>query len=104
MRFKKGVKLQGVRPELVLAMQVANDIFAGERCEMTITSVLDGEHSRNSLHYAGCAFDVRTRGIHGSTVNRIEATLRGALTVDFDVVLESTHLHIEYQPRFANNG
>lgn len=104
MRFKKGVKLQGIRPELVLAIQAANDIFVGEGIELVITSILDGEHSRNSLHYAGSAFDIRTRGIHGSTVARIVAALNGALTVDFDVVLHPNHLHIEYQPRYATNG
>lgn len=96
--------MQGISNELTLAIMTANSVFEGERCEMTITSILDGKHSRNSLHYAGQAFDVRTRGIHGSTVSRIAATLRGKLTVDFDVVLHSTHLHIEYQPRYANDG
>jgi hypothetical protein len=104
MRFKNGVKLQGVTPELTLAIMSANSVFEAEGCELVITSILDGEHSRNSLHYSGNAADFRTRGLHGTTIDRIVAALKGALTVDFDVIQHDTHIHIEHQPRFATNS
>lgn len=99
MKFKQNVNVYGVRPELQLAIIVANDVFRNVGLDMTITSIADGMHSKTSLHYTGCAFDARTRGIHGTTLGKIVAELNAALTDDYDVVRESDHLHIEYQPK-----
>lgn len=65
---------------------------------MTITSGRDGVHSKNSKHYTGDAIDIRTRDM--SDVKKVYAMLKE--NVDdklFDVVLESDHIHIEYDPK-----
>ncbi len=101
MLLKQGVRLHGIRPEIVLALQIAEKVYEKRTrsTEMVVTSVIDGRHSHGSLHYIGAAVDLRTRNIDGQTVNDIVADLMEALNNDYDVIRESNHIHIEYQPK-----
>ena len=94
--IKPGVKLNGVKPETVVGMMIAQETFAPY--DFVITSVCDGKHSENSLHYSGNAFDCRTRHLTKSQAQLVVLQLRKNLGDEFDVVLEKTHCHIEYQP------
>ena len=96
-RFKGGVKLQGMRPEVILACSVSMIVCAKLGFPWTMTSGIEGSHSHTSLHYSGCAFDLRTRNVPDPKL--LSDSIREALTTDFDVILERTHIHIEYQPR-----
>ena len=96
MKLKPNVKLQGIRPELLVGMMVAVSVFDIHGYDMVVTSVTDGKHSRASLHYVGQAFDVRLPGENG---RKVSDEIRESLIDDFDVVLESDHIHIEYQPK-----
>ena len=97
MFLKKGVNIQGMSTELLFGLNVADAVYKELGYELTVTSVLDGRHSLTSLHYAGNAADLRTRGI--SNPQAIVDMLKARLGVNFDVLLESNHIHIEYQPR-----
>ena len=101
MKLKSGVKATGLRPELLLAINVADEVYNNHGWELTITSLLDGAHSLTSLHYTGCAADLRTTAanIPKSTIDAIAADIRKALTVDYDVIVEPDHIHLEFQPR-----
>lgn len=97
--IKPGVRVSGLRPELLLAIQIAHSVFnAYSERDMRITSVVDGKHSVGSLHYVGHAVDL---GISGLTVKpaTLKAEIAEALGADYDVVLETDHLHIEFQPK-----
>lgn len=99
MRLKAGVRVLGTRPETTLAMQAAADVLRRHDVEFVITSVTDGRHSRGSAHYAGNAFDFRTRHMGQGLPVRVKAELTQALGGDYDVVLEATHIHVEYDPK-----
>jgi hypothetical protein len=60
LRLKRNARATGVRPELLLAIKVAEEKYAHHGHVLVITSLLDGVHSSTSLHYAGCAADLRT--------------------------------------------
>lgn len=96
MKFKKGVKVYGVRPELLLAIMVAEKVYEKNSLEFTITSINDGKHSRNSLHPFGFAFDLRTRHIAPDRQHMIRDEIANSLTDEYDVVLEDDHIHLEY--------
>lgn len=64
--------------------------------KIVITSIRDGLHSPGSLHYEGNAFDLRLPS--KSRITKIVAALRRELGSPYDVVLERTHIHIEFDP------
>lgn len=101
--LKPGVNVQGLRPEILLAMIIARDVYVKEGLEACcITSVCDGKHSPTSLHYAGQAFDIRIWDIAPDALGNLVLAIRAALTTDYDVVLEKDHIHVEYQPRYRS--
>lgn len=100
-RVKDGVKLSGLRPEILLAIYVIDGIYESNGINYTyITSCTDGKHGRGSLHYVGLAVDIRTNIIPSQgEKDKIREQIAYSLGQEYDVVLESTHLHIEYQPK-----
>jgi hypothetical protein len=97
MKLKEGVIMHGLdlrmRPALIMCEQVYKRFGRPEG--VTITSALDGEHSAGSLHYYGCAFDIRTNYFDDATRNEVAYTLIRDLGHRFTVVLESTHIHVQ---------
>ena len=69
--------------------------------EGTVTAVMDGDHSPKSWHYEGRAVDLRTMDMTPEDIEKMFNWLRGLYphSDGFDVVLESTHLHVEYEGR-----
>tara|TARA_R110002049_G_scaffold281333_1_gene460877 strand:+ start:38543 stop:38806 length:264 start_codon:yes stop_codon:yes gene_type:complete len=84
---------------MVLALMVADSVYKSHGYDATLTSGVEGKHSETSLHYAGGAGDLRINDLPQGVAPVIAADLGEALGEDFDVVLEETHIHIEFQPR-----
>lgn len=98
-KYKSGVSLVGVQPQVVLGIMMAARAYADMgREEMWVTSVTDGVHSEGSLHYEGLAFDLRVWGFDEGEKEQLAKKLRGILEGEWDVVLEGTHLHVEFDP------
>ena len=100
MMLKKGVNPIGLRCEMLLALTVCNEVYKKYKKIMVITSLNDSTHSRKSLHYSGCAADLRTNYFDRSTQLLVVKDIKTRLSWSphYDVVLESDHIHIEYQP------
>ncbi|WP_346856591.1 hypothetical protein [uncultured Draconibacterium sp.] len=99
--FRKGIRMK-LTPskEIQHAMAVADNLsrsVAGK--EAVVTSILDGKHSKESKHYDGNAFDLRTYIYTTEQINDLIELLRNELGRDYDVVLEGDHIHIEYDPK-----
>jgi len=69
--------------------------------EVTVTSLCDGHANRpKSLHNKGLAADFRTRHLSPAAKIELYKACRGWLDpMGFDTVLESDHLHIEYDSK-----
>jgi hypothetical protein len=102
--LKPGVRITGMRPEILLAAVAGERVFAQAGFDFTITACVDGKHSTGSLHYAGAAIDVRTRHVPADQVAKLVGQIKACLGDDFDVLQETTHLHVEHQPKQAING
>lgn len=106
--LKAGVSLYGIKPEMMVAVIVVNDIMADEGYETVLTSVTDGTHGKGSYHPLGYAFDVRTTGVgvmmSGAKAYLVAKRIREALGSDFDVVVEDDHMHIEYDLNKVRGG
>ncbi len=102
MELKQGVKSMGLKSELILAVFIASEVYKSFEVDFVITSITDGKHSQqHSLHYSGNAFDIRIKNIPDKKmIDDIFLEIRRRLTNDFQVILEPTHIHIEYQPCF----
>ena len=98
MSIKAGVRVLGVRPEIVLAIGVARAVYTqlGVGADFVVTSVMEGTHSRASIHYSGGAADLRRPRVQAE---QVAATLKEQLGDDFDVILENDHIHCEFQPK-----
>lgn len=98
--LKPGVRILGLRPELILGITIAQEVYRQHSIEFVITSVMEGTHTRASIHYAGGAADLR-RPPSDDVANLLINDLKLALGEDFDVILEGDHIHMEFQPKAA---
>ena len=97
MRLKRGVKVQGLQPAMLLALMVAESAFQSRAIELVITSALDGHHSARSKHKLGFAVDLRTRDMPpGDTALNLAGQIKSALGGEYYVLLESDHIHIQF--------
>lgn len=109
MILKDGTKWGDLDPSILLAAIVADGVWQelGVLTGATLTSGQDGSHSVASLHYPSntpngkCrAIDIRTRNLDSREKAQLAAKLlRERLTEDYDVVLETTHIHCELDPK-----
>ncbi len=103
--LKPGVRITGMRPEILLAAVAAMEAYKAAGHDLMITACVDGKHMAGSLHYAGAAIDVRTRDLPPADVPKVLARIKSCVGDDFDVLLEADHIHIEFQPKQAlTNG
>ena len=96
-RLKRGVKVQGLQPEMLLALMVAQAAFLEKAIQLVITSALDGQHSARSKHKLGYAVDLRTRDMPpGDMALNLAGKIKSALGNEYFVLLESDHIHIQF--------
>jgi len=99
MKFKDGVDLNGIDSVMIHALCSIDNVYRYYGEELVVTSCMDGRHKKGSLHYKGKAVDTRTRYFGELELQRIKYELIDVLGSNFDVVLESDHFHIEYDPK-----
>jgi len=88
--------LLSTRFEIQHARSIIARIWQAHGYALTVTSGLDSTHSATSLHYVGLAEDYRTRDVAPSDLAIMVNEVRAALGSDYDVILETDHLHVEY--------
>ena len=101
MRIKPGVKFHCGHQAMAVACGVVEVClkYIDPKIELVLTSAKEGPHGENSLHYTGRAFDFRTRDLTDTEQENWATLCRLRLDAEFDVVLEKTHLHVEFQPK-----
>ena|SRR5689334_13825065 len=112
MRLKPDVVLANLRPQTVLAMQVAESVIkriAGVGFELRITSGSDGKHPGKPVageatdpHYTGRAFDFGIKDIPEAMRQQVIFALADALGPQYRVFHESIgqpneHGHVQYE-------
>jgi len=102
-RFKdSSLSFQSLSPQIILAIMVIEGVLIKNGVDLVITSANDARHAQTSLHYSGNGIDFRSREItnQGDVLHQIQSAL--GHSKDFDVILESDHYHLEYQPKRPN--
>jgi len=93
------VSLEGLKPEMILALADIHIRFQAHASRTVITSGTEKEakHMEGSKHYTGEALDFRIWYLRDS--GAFATSLQKLLGPDFDVVLEPTHLHVEWHQK-----
>jgi hypothetical protein len=94
------VNIWGLQVEMQPVLKFAEKIWNDHGHELVITSGRDGIHSAGSLHYYGYAVDIRASSgwnYDPFEIEQMVEALKGALGPDYDVIIESSHVHVEYQ-------
>lgn len=101
--FKYGVVPKDLSPQMLLAIQVAADIFAWKRKDCVITSLNDAKHKEGSKHYEGRAVDLRVKHLEPQMKKTVFVEIKTALQgcPDYLVLFEdegtpNEHIHIQY--------
>jgi hypothetical protein len=90
----------GLKPEITLAVLIINEAAHSIIPEIIeLSSGTDRKHGPKSLHYVGYAVDFHWHGYTIGDANQLSARLLMALGPRYDVVVESDHIHVEYQPK-----
>jgi len=98
-QLKRGVRLSpGMHPALLIAVLNWHTICERYKVQCVITSGSEGTHTSGSKHYNGRALDFRTRCMTPARRKKAETAMRSALGQEFVVLLESDHLHVQWEP------
>lgn len=97
--LKPTVKINGRHfdPEIRRMLDVARET-APELHDQTVwvTSANDSTHMKGSKHYVNEAFDIRTFNLMDhDAVSEWVRKMKESLGVNYDIVLEKDHIHIE---------
>jgi hypothetical protein len=102
--LKVGVRILGLRAELLLGILVVNSVYEEFNIDLEITCLIEGVHSVASLHYAGQGVDLGVHRIPADKRVEVLNKAKNALGEDFDLLheyvgLPNEHFHLEYQPK-----
>ena len=107
-RFKKGVQAGTLHPSIDHALNIISLVWElyMPNIAPVITSLRDGKHGSHSLHYGASLGDIRCAACDIRTRNLSDAERRVALTQlrlylgkAYDIIDESNHIHVEYDPK-----
>jgi len=106
MKCKNGVTTKFIKPEILFALIIVDQVYREfiDQDGVTITCATDGDH-KGHQHSLGYAVDIRTRDTNSSIQweeskkDAVADMIRSCLTSEYDVVVESTHIHIEFDIR-----
>jgi len=96
MKILNNQRIDNLRPEIQLALRVAENVWFTYGAELEITWTTGGKHGEHSLHPKRRAFDcLPTIQSRKQTVD----DLKRILGPDYDVVDEGDHIHVEWDPK-----
>lgn len=96
LRFKHSV--QCPKSAIIIAAAHNARLILGLQGPTYVTSMNDSMHMRGSKHYTDEAVDLRTRDLSEVDITHWASAIRARLGRGYQVVIESDHLHIEFDP------
>ncbi len=107
-KIKPGVNMRGLQPEILPVIDVYRDLASRHRFEAWITDAV-APRDNPSFHPEGLALDLRRPDrvvlpngeaafIDPAFAEQVAEELQADLGGQYDVVLETTHIHTEFDP------
>lgn len=95
-KLKKGVSLAGLQIVMRPVIKAAGKAYKKQKlAALWITCGSDGDHGISSLHPYGLALDFRLP----PNPQVAAAEMRKELGCNYDIIVEKTHIHSEYDPK-----
>jgi len=100
---KEGETLSGLKEEMLIALDIATDVFTVYKKDCILTSGRCKGHGDYSHHYKGLAVDLRSKHIDNEYSKDLLYELQEELGDDYQVLFENVgedteHYHVEYDP------
>lgn len=108
MRYKKGVSVVPLQPQMQIAQTLLNWIIEDQLDQdFVITETWrdprSSHYKKGSLHNCGLAMDIRKRDFTESEVKTIIHMFKRKNTdIRYQFVIKSDHIHLEYDRRVKN--
>ena len=110
MILNPGVRVVGLKPEILLAMLIIDGVYRDLKLPCFIKSVVDGNHSggefHTSSHYSGTSFDVVIPAAiefasAATTPDELLAKIKLHLGTEYFTSMNASasHIHISYMPQ-----
>lgn len=96
LRFEPNVRIVSFTEQLARVFHLAGNWAAISGIGVVVNSVDDGKHSTGTLHGFSLAADLDTEGDQAVHLSHLHGYLARHLPAPFDVLLEPTHVHVEY--------
>lgn len=96
LRIENNASLIGIKYPMRKVFKEADKIYARHGQELVLTCGSNGEHSPASYHPFGYAVDLRTNFFGEDQAVVVANELREVLGMFYDVVLHTTHMHVEF--------
>ena len=96
MKVLNNQSIEDLRPEILLAMRLLEDLYSREGEEMEVSWTTGGKHMVGSLHPKRRAFDALPPPVIPGAIVRLAQRILGA---DYDLILEPGCLHVEWDPK-----
>ena len=96
LRIENNSSLVGIKYPIRKVFKEADKIYARHGHELVLTCGTNGEHSPASYHSFGYAVDLRTNFFGSTQAEVVAKELDEALGKYYDVVLHTTHMHVEF--------
>lgn len=110
MTLKPGVRVVGIKPEILLALTITDGVYRDLKLRCEVKSIVDGNHDggpyHTSSHYSGTSFDVTIPPVEtfqagNTTPEELLAELKARLGTEFFTSMNqaASHIHISYMPQ-----
>ena len=97
-RFEPRFRLPVLHMEMALVLHHASTWSEIAKVGLVVNSGGDGTHNPGSLHPWGLALDLDVEGDTFAATEQLYGYLARILPGAYDVVLERTHVHVEFDP------
>jgi len=97
-RFKPDVRIHELTDQLVAIVRACAAWSGRSSVAVEFNSIDDGAgvHGADTLHGFSLAVDVDTVGDKPEDLDQLDRFLRRRLPIEFDVVFEGDHVHVEW--------
>jgi hypothetical protein len=98
MRFEPSFRLGVLHQEIAIVLHHASIWSRLANVDLVVNCGSNGKHNPGTLHPWDLALDLDTEGDRLADTQQLYGYLARVLGVAYDVILESDHVHVEYDP------